>query len=100
MRQSRWLVAGAWSLTLAWLGLAGVEAAVKVVPGQEFVYSGTAQWQFSSASGRTMTIGGPIRFSALVTESNPSRGYTVVVMRSSQPQKKPGQPGFAPEASV
>ena len=63
-------------------------AALKISAGQELIYSGTASWKINGTAGQSQTITGPIRFSALVTEADPAKGYSVVRMRRFQQDGK------------
>jgi hypothetical protein len=80
--------------------LPAARAAVKVSPGQEFLYSGRFEWKVSSADGPARTIAGPVKLSALVTEADPARGYAVVLMRRFQPEEKPGQANVPTDVAV
>jgi peroxiredoxin len=74
------------ALALASVGPAG--AAPKISPGQELIYSGAASWKIASTAGQAQTITGPMHFSALVSEADPAKGYSVVLMRRFQPDTK------------
>jgi peroxiredoxin len=88
------------AMTVSWpaalalgLALAGpARAALKITPGQELIYAGTATWKITSTPGdRREEITGPMRFSALVSEADPAKGYSVILMRRFEPVAKTGQ---------
>src|SRR5690242_9527078 len=60
-------------------------AAVKVTPGQEFIYAGTAEMKVVNPAGQSETLSGQVKISALNTEADPSKGYAVILLRSFQP---------------
>ena len=66
-------------------------AALKITPGQELLYSGTAEWKLTKTGGQPETITGPLRFSAVVSEADPAKGYSVILMRRFQPDARSGQ---------
>jgi hypothetical protein len=86
---------------LALMGAAqdAMGAGTRVAPGQEFVYSGTAEWKQSVTGHPETTISGPVQISALVTEVTPAGGYKVVLMRTAQPTLA-GRTGLPPVAEV
>ena len=90
MRRSRWAAMAAIALTAA--AAMPARAAVKVTPGQEFLYSGTVQWKQSIKNGSTLAVSGSLKLSALVTKAEPGKGYTVVLLHRFQPDQKEGQP--------
>jgi peroxiredoxin len=65
-------------------------------PGQEFLYSGTADWKITPSGGAGQALTGPVQLSALVTEADPAKGYAVIMLRRFD--AKPEQPGFPAEA--
>lgn len=65
-------------------------AAVKISAGQELIYSGTASWKITATAGPSQTITGPIGFTALVSEADPGKGFSVILMRRFQQNGKPG----------
>jgi len=72
----------------------------KVMLGQEFAYSGTAEWKQSRPRGPALTIDGAVKIAAAVSEAEPQKGYAVIIMRAFEPQRRPGQPNFPAEAEV
>src|SRR5260370_39701280 len=96
MRRSRSVVTTAAVLVLACaLPAAG---AVKVTPGQEFIYTGRVMWKKIVAGRPAEVLQGPVRLTALVTKAGPAKGYSVVVMSAVQPEagKEPARPaGYA-----
>jgi hypothetical protein len=67
-------------------------AALKVTRGEEFLYSGTLQFKQSIKNGPTLAISGSLKLVALVTEADPGKGYTVILMRQFQPEQKEREP--------
>src|SRR5712692_1651700 len=65
--------------------------AVKVTPGQEFVYTGRVMWKKIVAGRPAEMLQGPVRLTALVTKADPAKGYSVVVMSAVQPEAGQGQ---------
>jgi hypothetical protein len=72
----------------------------KVMLGQEFAYSGTAEWKQSRSRGPALASAGAVKIAATVSEADPQKGYAVIVMRGFEPQKRPGQPNFPAEVEV
>src|SRR5258707_6366447 len=97
MERSRWpnpLALGppaALALAVALAGSSPARAAAKVAPGQELTYAGTADWKLTNPAGQTQSITGGLRFSALVYQADPAKGYSVILMRRFQPDAKPAQ---------
>src|SRR5689334_11916506 len=77
------------ALVLTTLSPAG--AALKISPGQELIYSGTTTLKITSTEGPAQIIAGPLHCSALVSEADPAKGYSVILMRRFQPDTKAGQ---------
>lgn len=75
-------------------------AAVKLAAGQELIYSGTGEWKMANVGGPSQNITGPVKLSAVVTETDAAKGHAIILMRDFQPKVEAGQPGFPPEASV
>jgi peroxiredoxin len=102
----RWRAPTQWGwISLAMIALTAsvsmpARAAVKVAPGQEFLYTGTATWKVAGTGGQAQTVDGPVKISALVTEADPAKGYAVIVMRSFNPAAKAGQPSIPPEVAL
>jgi hypothetical protein len=84
-----------WSLVAVLAPMAATSspasAALKVTPGQEFLYSGRLQFKQSVNGGPMVTTSGSVKLSALVTEADSARGYTVVLMRQFQPDQQADQ---------
>ena len=83
MRRSRWGPIAA--LLLAAMGVTPVRAGPPLSPGQEFLYTGRAQWKQSAPGGRSMTLTGPVMLSAVVAEANPAKGGTLLLFRRFAP---------------
>jgi len=75
-------------------------ADVKVTPGQEVLYSGTAEWKMTTQGQPPQAIAGPAKISALVTEADPAKGYAVILMQSFQSGRKTNWPADAPTADA
>jgi hypothetical protein len=75
-------------------------AAVKVTPGQELIYSGSAELKVTNPAGQSQTISGPVKISALATEADPSKGYAVILLRSFQPGQVAGQPKLPADSGL
>jgi hypothetical protein len=75
-------------------------AAVKVTPGQEFVYSGTAELKVINPSGGAETLSGAVKLSALNAGADPSTGFTVILLRSFEPAQAAGQPPLAASSEL
>jgi hypothetical protein len=99
MRGWRWAGISGLALAVACASQAVVHGGGKRAPGQEFVYSGTAERKQSTAGHPEMTTSGPIGISALVTEATPAGGYTIVLVRSAQPTVA-GRRGLPAEVDV
>jgi hypothetical protein len=99
MKGIRWARMLAPALMIACVAPAAAGGGAKLAPGQEFVYSGTAEWSRAVTGHPAMTLSGPIRISALVTEAPPAGGYTVVLVRSTQPTAS-GRRGLPVEVDV
>lgn len=93
MRKSRSVLVAAAVLAAACaLPAAG---AVTLAPGQELIYTGTAEWK-ETPSGRPPVIHrGTVRVTALITRADPDQGYAAIVMRSVQPAAQTGQARLA-----
>jgi peroxiredoxin len=102
----RWRVPTQWGLgslgVMTLIAVSGMPAgaAVKVAPGQEFLYTGTATWKVTATGGQGEIVAGPVKISALVTEADPAKGYAVIVMRSFSPEAKAGQPQIPAEVEL
>ena len=73
------------ALLLAAMGVTPVRAGPTLSPGQEFLYTGRAQWKQSAPGGRSMTLTGPVMLSAVVAEANPIKGGTLLLFRRFAP---------------
>jgi hypothetical protein len=56
--------------------------ATKVSPGQEFLYSGTAEHKLIPAEGPEAGFKETLTASALVSEADPERGYQIILMQN------------------
>ena len=74
--------------------------AVKVTPGQEFVYTGRAMWKKVEAGRPAEVLQGPVKVTALVTKADPAKGYSVIVTRAVQTEARKGQPRAAGYADL
>jgi peroxiredoxin len=81
------------------LSTAPAGAAVKLTAGQEFLYTGAAEWKVTGESGPAQVLAGDLQLSALVTESDAAKGYAVILMRTFRPKSQEPQ-GLPPEAVV
>jgi hypothetical protein len=75
-------------------------AAEKLSAGQEFVYTGTLEQRQLQTNMPAVTYRAPVRLSALVTEADPAKGYTVILMPEIRPQKPPSPADAQPFAEV
>jgi tetratricopeptide (TPR) repeat protein len=67
------------------MGVTPVRAGPPVSPGQEYLYTGRAQWKQSAPGGRSMILTGPVTLSAVVAEANPAGGGTLLLFRRFAP---------------
>src|SRR2546425_11028664 len=74
--------------------------AVKVTPGQEFVYTGRVMWKKIVVGRPPEVLRGPVRLTALVTKADPAKGFSVIVTRAVQPVARKGQPRAASYADL
>lgn len=74
--------------------------AVKVTPGQEFVYTGRVMWKKIEAGRPRQVLRGAVKLTALVTKADPAEGYSVIVTRAVQPEAPKGQPRAAGYADL
>jgi peroxiredoxin len=99
-RPTPWAVAPVAMAALAVAAAPG-RAAVKLTPGQEFLYTGTAELKLGAAGdGPGQTFSGVAQLSAVVAEADPAKGYAVILMRRVQPKEQAGQPGAGGEVGV
>jgi len=74
--------------------------AVKVTPGQEFVYTGRVMWKKIVTGRPSEVLQGQVKLTALVTKADPAKGYSVIVTRAVQPEAGKGQPRAAGYADL
>jgi hypothetical protein len=77
-----------------------IQAAGKLFPGQELIYSGTLEWKQSGTDVPAIVYRAPLKLWALVTGADPAQGYMVIVMRDIRPEKRQGQENLVPFAEV
>jgi peroxiredoxin len=99
-RATPWAVAPVAAAALALAAAAPGRAAVKLTPGQEFLYTGTSELKLGAGDGPGQTFSGAAQISAVVAEADPAKGYAVILMRRVQPKEQAGQPGAAGEVGV
>src|SRR6266567_7120061 len=97
MARSRWITMAALALAA---GALPVRAADKWSAGQEFVYTGTLEQTQAQTNIPAVTYRAPVKLSALVTEADPAKGYTVIMMPEIRPQKPPSPADSQPYAKV
>jgi hypothetical protein len=103
-KKGRWVMSRSRRIAMTALALAAgalpVRAAEKLSAGQEFVYTGTLEQRQSQTNMPAVTYHAPVKLSALVTEADPVRGYTVIQMPEIRPQKPPSPADTQPFAEV
>jgi hypothetical protein len=70
-------------------------AAIPLTPGQEFLYTGTAEWKETPSDRPPVIHRGAVRVTVLVTQADPDHGYAAIVMRAVQPVMAKGQARLA-----
>jgi hypothetical protein len=92
MRKSDSVLAAAVLAAACALPAAG---AIRLTQGQEFLYTGTAEWRETPAGRPPAIHRGAVRVTVLVTQADPDHGYAAIVMRAVQPVMEKGQARLA-----
>jgi cytochrome c biogenesis protein CcmG/thiol:disulfide interchange protein DsbE len=100
MGRARWVWMVAPTLAAACTATAATMSAVKLSPGQEFLYSGTVESNASVAGRPPSTMRTRVQVSALISGVDPTRGYTVILMQHSKPAAGEELPGLPPNAEL
>jgi hypothetical protein len=77
-----------------------VSATASFVPGTEFIYSGALEWRQSGKAVPLIAHRAPVKLWVLVTEADPTLGFTTIQLREMRPEKGPGLTDLPPYAEV